>query len=180
MAPVAEDGPQEPTTAQVRSWARGQGIDVPARGKLRAAIWDVYQARPPHDAPVRFHNPRTGLPRCHVSGLATLTSVEHSEPWTEQELDALVEEATVDAYDTEEQLSGLFTMVQEHLAVPFTTTVLGVQVTVEDIDLTEGSHIVACCVRGPWQQAIGILDLPLPAPAPEGAQWIAAYRRWAP
>ncbi|PVE04334.1 hypothetical protein Y717_12550 [Streptomyces scopuliridis RB72] len=107
-------------------------------------------------------------------------SVEPSKPWTEQELDALVEEATVDAYDTEEQLSGLFTMVQEHLAVPFTTTVLGVQVTVEDIDLTEGSHIVARCVRGPWQQAIGILDLPLPVPAPDGAQWIAAYRRWAP
>ena len=106
--------------------------------------------------------------------------MEPSEPWTEQELDALVEEATVDAYDTEEQLSGLFTMVQEHLAVPFTTTVLGVQVTVEGIDLTEGSHIVARCVRGPWRQAIGILDLPLPVPAPDGAQWIAAYRRWAP
>ncbi|PVE04335.1 TOTE conflict system archaeo-eukaryotic primase domain-containing protein [Streptomyces scopuliridis] len=46
-APVAEDGPQEPTTAQVRSWARSQGIDVPPRGKLRAAIWDAYQAAHP-------------------------------------------------------------------------------------------------------------------------------------
>ncbi|MGW1616833.1 hypothetical protein ACWCQZ_47120 [Streptomyces sp. NPDC002285] len=106
--------------------------------------------------------------------------MEASEPWTGQELDALVEEATVDAYDTQEQLIGLFTMVQEHLAVPFTTTVLGVEATVQDIDLTAGSQIVALCVRGPWRQAIGILDLPLPVPAPDGAQWIAAYRHWAP
>ncbi|MFJ9752731.1 hypothetical protein [Streptomyces chartreusis] len=106
--------------------------------------------------------------------------MEASEPWTGQELDVLVEEATVDAYDTEEQLMGLFTMVQENLAVPFTTTVLGVEVTVQDIDLTAGNQIVALCVRGPSRQAIGILDLPLPVPAPDGAQWIAAYRHWAP
>ncbi|WP_443065105.1 Lsr2 family DNA-binding protein [Streptomyces sp. NBC_00576] len=47
VASVAEDRAQEPTTAQVRSWARGQGIDVPPRGKLRAAIWDAYQAAHP-------------------------------------------------------------------------------------------------------------------------------------
>ncbi|MET7921366.1 hypothetical protein ABZU45_37215 [Streptomyces avermitilis] len=103
-----------------------------------------------------------------------------SESWTGQELAALVEEATLDAYDTEEQLMGLSTMVQEHLAVPFTTTMLGVQVTVEDFDLTTGNQVLVCCVRGTWHQAIGILDLPLPVPAPDGAQWIAAYRRWAP
>ena len=28
-------------------------------------------------------------------------------------------------------------------------------------------------------QRIPILDLPLPTPPPEGAQWIEAYRRWA-
>jgi hypothetical protein len=28
------------------------------------------------------------------------------------------------------------------------------------------------------KQPIAILDLPLPAPAPDGAQWIEAYRRW--
>ncbi|MEU4481720.1 hypothetical protein AB0F68_27200 [Micromonospora sp. NPDC023966] len=46
------------------------------------------------------------------------------------ELDALVGEATVDAYDDDEQLSGLFTMIEDNLAVPFTTQVLGVEVTV--------------------------------------------------
>ncbi len=38
---------------------------------------------------------------------------------TRAELDALIEEATVDAYNDHEQITGLFTMLDEHLAVPF-------------------------------------------------------------
>jgi hypothetical protein len=52
-------------------------------------------------------------------------------------------------------------------------------VTVTKIDLLSGSGIVAICSRGKHRQAIGILDLPLPAPPPAGAKWIGAYRRWA-
>jgi hypothetical protein len=58
-------------------------------------------------------------------------------------------------------------------------TVLGVKVTVESIDLTDRSHIVATCRRGAFRQTIPVLDLPLPTPAPDGAQWIEAYRHWA-
>jgi hypothetical protein len=29
------------------------------------------------------------------------------------------------------------------------------------------------------RQAIPILDLPLPTPPPDGAEWIEAYRHWA-
>lgn len=94
-------------------------------------------------------------------------------------LEALIEEATVDAYGEDEQLTGLFTMIEEHLAVPFTTTVLGVEVSVVGVDLAEDRRVVARCVRGPARQGIGILDLPLPDPAPEGARWIEAYRHWA-
>jgi hypothetical protein len=36
-------------------------------------------------------------------------------------LDALIEEATVDAYNEHEQITGLFTRLDEHLAVPFDT-----------------------------------------------------------
>jgi hypothetical protein len=57
------------------------------------------------------------------------------------ELDELVEQATVDAYDDEEQLTGLYTMLAEHLAVPFKTVVLGVEVTVKKVDLLPGSRI---------------------------------------
>ena len=55
---------------------------------------------------------------------------------SEEELDALVEQATLDAYNEEEQ--------------------------------RDGQH-----------QGISILDLPLPESPPKGAEWIAAYRRWA-
>jgi hypothetical protein len=38
----------------------------------------------------------------------------------------LVGEATVDCYNEYEQATGLFTMIEEHLAIPFQTEVLGV------------------------------------------------------
>lgn len=70
-------------------------------------------------------------------------------------------------------------MIVDNLATPFSTTVLGVEVTVEDIDLTDDDHIVAHCSRGTIRQVIPVLDLPLPTPAPDGSEWIEAYRRWA-
>jgi predicted TIM-barrel enzyme len=96
----------------------------------------------------------------------------------DEELDALVEEATVDAYGDEEQLGGFAVMIEDNLEVPFETTVLGMTVTVQKVTQTE-SGIVADCVRDGHHQAISVLDLPLPEPPPRGAQWIAAFRRWA-
>jgi hypothetical protein len=93
-------------------------------------------------------------------------------------LEAMIEEATVDAYNDDEQLTGLFTMIEDHLVVPFTTTVLGVEVTVKKVDLTADS-IVTVCTRGRHRQKIDLLDLPLPTPPPDGAAWIDAYRYWA-
>ena len=95
-----------------------------------------------------------------------------------KDLDRLIEEATVDAYDESEQAGGFFAMIDEHLAVPFTTQVLGQEVTVARVDMTNRDQIVAICSRGKAKQAISILDLPMPDPAPEGAEWIDAYRRW--
>ena len=93
-------------------------------------------------------------------------------------LDAMVREATVDCYDESEQATGLFTMIEEHLDIPFETSVLGVTVKVARVDITDDDLIVAICVRGKTRQAIPILDLPLPEPAPKGVEWIAAYRHW--
>ncbi|MEV6762242.1 hypothetical protein AB0N16_16715 [Streptomyces sp. NPDC051105] len=50
--------------------------------------------------------------------------------------------------------------------------------SVVGVDLAEDGRVVARCARG-FRQDIGILDLPLPEPAPEGSQWIEAYRYWA-
>ena len=96
----------------------------------------------------------------------------------EEELDALVEEATIDAYGDDEQLDGFAVMIEDNLEMPFETTVLGVPVLVKGVTQT-ASGIVANCVRDGHHQAIDILDLPLPEPPPKGAEWIAAYRHWA-
>jgi hypothetical protein len=107
-------------------------------------------------------------------------SKERSRRWAlpAARLDALIEEATVDAHDDSEQTTGFYTILESSLAVPFKTQVLGVEVTVERIDLTEGDEIVAVCSRETFHQRIRIADLPLPDPPPEGWKWIEAYRRW--
>ena len=95
------------------------------------------------------------------------------------ELDALVEEATVDCYGEDEQVTGLYTMIEDNLALPFETRILDVNVTVKDIKLSDDGRIVALCARAGAEQAISLLNLPLPEPLPGGAEWIAAYRHWA-
>ena len=101
-----------------------------------------------------------------------------AEKFTAKYLDKLIEEATTDAYNESEQAGGFFTMIEENLALPFVTQVLGQEVTIAKIDITKRDEIVAICARGKVTQAIPILDLPMPGPRPEGAEWIDAYRRW--
>jgi hypothetical protein len=97
---------------------------------------------------------------------------------TKQRLESLIEQAMVDAYGDSEQRVGFLCMLQEHLACPFTTHILGEQVTVERIDLNDAEAIVAICRRQRHRQLIPILDLPLPSPPPAGWEWIEAYRYW--
>ena len=56
-------------------------------------------------------------------------------------LEALIEEAVVDAYGEDEQIVGLLTMMQEHLALPFSTNILGVEAVVEKVDMIESTQL---------------------------------------
>ena len=94
-------------------------------------------------------------------------------------LEALIADAIVDAYGESEQRTGFYTKIEESLALPFKTELLGAAATVERIDLTAADEIVAVLRRGAKRQRIPILDLPLPQPPPPGAEWIEAYKRWA-
>lgn len=96
---------------------------------------------------------------------------------SKSQLEALVAEATVDAYNEDEQLTGLYTLMDEHLAVPFESVALGIPVKVVRIDLADGA-IVAVCAAGRHRQRIPVLDLPLPDPPPDGSEWIEAYWHW--
>lgn len=96
----------------------------------------------------------------------------------EAELAAMIEAATVDCYNESEETTGWLTMIQDNLTVPFETRVLGVQVRVQRVTLDAAGQIVAVCARGRDRQVLPILDLPLPSPRPEGAEWIQAYCQW--
>jgi calcium binding protein len=110
---------------------------------------------------------------------------QRRRPISKARLKGMIEQATVDAYNESEQITGWFMMIDENLAVPFETTVLGVPVTVERLDLNHSEQIVAVCTRGRSRQSLPILDLPLPTPPPDGAEWIecislVACRRMTP
>jgi hypothetical protein len=91
---------------------------------------------------------------------------------------ALIAEATIDAYNESEQRMGFYTMFSEHLGMPFESTILGVNVVVERVDVSDDDQIVAICRRGRSKQAVPILELPLPTPRPAGTEWIDACRLW--
>jgi hypothetical protein len=98
---------------------------------------------------------------------------------SKRRLERLIEEAIVDCYNEEEQATGLFTAIEDNLALPFRTTLLGVMVDVVGVDMNDNGRVVAICKAGKHRQSIELADLPLPSPPPAGAEWIAAYRLWA-
>jgi Calcium binding len=107
-----------------------------------------------------------------------MRKVQTAEAATSAQLDELIEEATVDCYDEEEQASGFFAIIEDNLALPFTTRILGVDASVAAVEMDNDGRIKALCERSGEQQRIDLIDLPLPSPPPSGAEWIAAYRRW--
>ena len=100
-------------------------------------------------------------------------------PTSSSRLERMISEAITDCYNESEQAIGLFTMVEENLRLPFSATVLGIQVNVQKVEINDAGEIVAVCSRGAVKQTIPLVDLSLPSPRPEGAEWIEAYRRWA-
>lgn len=109
------------------------------------------------------------------------TANVNQKRWSPSRTDikSLIEEATVDAYGDAEQRTGFYTMLEEHLDMPFDVAILGDRTTVARIDMAADEQIVAICKRGRFKHAIRVLDLPLPSPPPACAEWIEAYRRWA-
>jgi hypothetical protein len=94
-------------------------------------------------------------------------------------LQALIEMATLDEYDESEQRVGLLTMLEDQLAVPFTTDILGASVRVERVSFSDADDIAAMCRHGRHRLQIALLNLPLPSPLPAAWEWIEAYCHWA-
>jgi uncharacterized Zn finger protein len=127
---------------------------------------------------------KTGVAKAAVAQRAAMAKVPAKKSSittsgiSKRRLTAMIEEAMADAYGESEQTTAWYTMLEEHLALPFDTTVLGVLVKVVGLDVRGDHDIVAICARGRKRQPVPILDLPLPSPEPEGVEWIEAYRHW--
>ena len=71
-----------------------------------------------------------------------------------RQLDKLIEEATVDCYDEEERASGFFAVIEENLALPFATGILGVEASVVAIEMDDDGRLDAVCERDGERQRI--------------------------
>jgi hypothetical protein len=159
--------------AKAGSPARGRAPAGPAKKRSTSA-------RRLKPGPVRNGRRKAGKARSRTPKVTRVATPGRLRwPPGKARLEALIADATVDAYGESEQRTGLFTSLEEHLALPFDTRVLGDVVTVARVDLMAADEIVAVCRRGAKRQRIPILDLRLPTPPPAGAEWIEAYRRWA-
>lgn len=98
---------------------------------------------------------------------------------SDDELDELVEQITVDAYGDEGFWSFL-QAIEDDVRFPFTASLVGapVEVTGIDFDGDERRGLVATVDRDGTSATISILDLDL-AETEQPVAWIvAAYRRW--
>lgn len=93
------------------------------------------------------------------------------------QLDDLIEEATVDCYDDYECLCGFSETLRDKLKFPFKAKVVGEEVKVIDLDF-EDEQIKAICVKQGKKYKINILDIEYDPKIVKNYQWIEAYRKW--
>jgi hypothetical protein len=98
---------------------------------------------------------------------------------TAAELDAMIDELTVDAYGDEEQLSGFLVGAEEALVRGERATIAGVTVEVISVDCGPDARtgLTARVLRDGASHEVAIADLRF-APGSELGAVVAAYRRW--
>src|SRR5438132_10631633 len=95
-----------------------------------------------------------------------------------ERLRALIEEATVDCYGPEEQLTGLWTMIEDNVVCPFRAKVVGEEVKVIGFEPNGGHVFFATCERKGKKYQVDLGSLEWIEPHPEGFEWIEAYLAW--
>jgi Calcium binding len=98
------------------------------------------------------------------------------------DIDALIEDVIVDAYNDSEQLWSFRQAFEDTLRFPFRATVVGADVTVTQVDFDgdERRGLVARCQRAGESYMVSLIDITPAGPLPlETSQLIDAYRRWA-
>ena len=93
-------------------------------------------------------------------------------------LDALIEQATTDAYGDGEQIAGFLASLQDELKTPFTVRLFGLDVEVVGVEDGYRDDVVAMCRNRQGALRVPVLELPVPDPLPEGWEWVEAFRKW--
>ena len=97
-----------------------------------------------------------------------------------EDIAAAYEEATVDAYDEEELLTGLITAAEESLEFPFPAKVMGqvVQIVAAEWADRDAFGLELIVEIGGKRYRIAARSVELIPPLPEGAASLAAYLDW--
>ena len=82
-------------------------------------------------------------------------------------LEELIDEASVDCYDEDEQHTGLLTMIEDN-----NVEIIGFEWP------KSGYGLLAVCERGGKKHLVDITSLEWMKPYPEGYEWIEAYLLW--
>lgn len=96
-----------------------------------------------------------------------------------ERLRALIQEATVDCNDENEEHMGLVNMVEENVVCPFQAKVIGEEVEVVELhSRSSGFGVDAVCRYKGKDYNIDINSLEWPKQKPAGFEWVEAYRAW--
>lgn len=98
---------------------------------------------------------------------------------SDDDLDDLIEQITVDAYGDEGYWS-FRQAIEDEVSFPLTALLVGIEVVVTAIDFDgdERRGLVATVERGESSATISVLDLDLTAADPAVGRIMAAYQRW--
>jgi hypothetical protein len=94
------------------------------------------------------------------------------------ELDALIDEITVDCHDEYEQLTGFENAFDEDGSFPCPATVVGETIEVLSVAADDDRReLIATCQRNGKRYEIALLDITIDGD-PATSRLLAAYRRW--
>ncbi len=100
---------------------------------------------------------------------------------SKEELDRMIEEATVDCYNEDEAFMGVICYLADRISLPFKATVLGDVVEVIGIDDEEsglGRGMVAEIRKKDDEYTIGLEELEVKPGDTENAKLLEMYKSW--
>ena len=100
---------------------------------------------------------------------------------SEEELERMIEDAAVDAYDDEEVFLGILYTLEGNMSFPFKAKALGETVEVIGIDdnlSSRGRGVIATVSKEDREYSMGLAELEIGPDDTENAKWLEMYDYW--